>query len=89
MFCFYAMPLPFLCPIVTENLFNSHPFHSYSDNTVLISGLNFKPQRSETVGVTSDLRNDSRKSEHRHAKCFNKREEMHSKTLKTNSYPNC
>ena len=39
MFCFYAMPLSFLCPILTENLFNEHPFHSYSNNTVLISGL--------------------------------------------------
>ena len=27
-----------------------------------------------TVGVTSDLRNDSRESEHRDAKCFNKRD---------------
>ena len=39
MFCFYAMPLSFLCPILTENLFNEHPFHSYSNNTVLISGF--------------------------------------------------
>ena len=74
MFCFYAMPLSFLCPILTENLFNEHTFHSYSNNTVLIRYAYFKPQKSETVGVTSDLRNDSRESEHRDAKCFNKRD---------------
>ena len=39
MFCFHAMPLSFLCPILTENLFNEHPFHSYSNNTVLINAL--------------------------------------------------
>ena len=68
------MPISFLCPILTENLFNEHTFHSYSNNTVLIRYACFKPQRSETVGVTSDLRNDSRESEHRAAKCFNKRD---------------
>ena len=30
LFCLYAMPLSFLCPILTENLFNEYPFHTYS-----------------------------------------------------------
>ena len=48
--CFYAISLSFLWAIFTLKLFNERvPGYSH-----------FKPQRSETVDMTADLRNDSR-----------------------------
>ena len=74
MFCFYAMSLSIVCPILAENLFNEHPFHSYSNKRLDLD---------TTVGVTSDLRNDERERERereREIEMLNFQQEAHRPT---------